>query len=395
MPNRAVIALAVAALVVLGADVTVVATRRGGPPGGGGAGGAGGAGDGPGRPASTDDLERVLPGLMAFVEQARGLRFRDRPRVELLPDEEFERRLLEDDVDEESLADEEAYLGLLRALGLIEGEVDLEDVDEEQAGGIVGFYDPREDTLFVRGRQITPYVSEVIVHELTHALEDQHFDLDRDEVIDDAGAAFAALVEGSALVVEERWFRSRPRLEQEEIEAIEGTGPDGALEDEDLPYPDVFDALLSFPYEVGPRFVEHLLEAGRQARLDEAFRTPPATSEQVLHPDRFLAGEGARTVADPSPDGPEVQRGSLGELGLILALGSRLDRSVAGRAAAGWGGDRYVVWNDRSRTCLRWSLVMDTPRDTDEVVAALRAWVARRPGASVRGVDPVVLTSCG
>ena len=379
MRQRAAV-LAVAVLVVLGADVAVVVTRRTETP------------SGP-TPAAVGEVERAIPELMAFVEQARGLRFKQKPVVQLLPDREFEQRLLEDDAaDEESLADDEAYLGLLRALGLVEGDLDLDEVSEEQAHDIVGFYDAHADTLFVRGTTLTPYVKEVLVHELTHALEDQLFDLDRESLNDDDAAAFAALVEGSALVVEKRWFDSRPPAEQEEIEAAEGSGdPEGVT----LPGQDVFDQLLSFPYEVGPRFVDAVLAAGQQSRLDEAFRVPPVTSEQVLHPERFLAGEGARPVADPSPDGPEIERGSLGELGLLLVVDGAVEHGSALRAAAGWGGDRYVLWKDGARSCLRWNLVMDTARDTNEALAALRAWAGDHRGASVRGLDPIVVTSCG
>ncbi|MDQ3980047.1 MAG: hypothetical protein M3314_10915, partial [Actinomycetota bacterium] len=229
-----------------------------------------------------------------------------------------------------------------------------------------------------------------------HALDDQHFDLDRMDLNDDEAAAFAALVEGSALVAEQRWFDSRSRSEQEQIEQAEGQGgPLGQLETEVLPDFDIFDQLLSFPYEVGPRFVTRLLQAGQHARLDEAFRTPPVTSEQVLHPERFLAGESARPVTAPAPDGTAIDSGTLGELGLILVLDGAVEHPDALRAAAGWGGDRYVVWEDGALTCLRWNLLMDTARDTSEVLAALGAWARTRRGASVRGGDPVVVTSCG
>jgi hypothetical protein len=361
---------------VLAADLTVLVARRPRPAGT--------------QPAVTD-LDRLLPELMAFVEQARGLRFKQAPKVELLPDQAFEARLLEGDEDEESLAGDEAHLGFLRALGLVEGGVDLEEVETELAADIVGFYDSEAQVLSVRGVALTPYAQVVLVHELTHALDDQHFGLDRDDLLDeDESAAFAALVEGSALVVEQRWFDSRPPAEQSEIEREEGSGGDegpGELE--------VFARLLSFPYQEGPRFVEEVLEAGQQAGLDEAFRNPPVTSEHVLHPERFLTGEQPRLVAAPDPDGPEIERGTLGELGLVLVLDGAVEHSTALRAAAGWGGDRYVAWSDGARTCVRWNVVMDTGRDTDEVAAALRRWVARNQGASVRGSDPVVVTSCG
>ena len=376
--------MVVAVVLVLAGDVAVLVSRQGD--------------GGERRPSGVaGELDLLLPELMAFVEAARGLPFRVEPDVELLADDEFETFLLEDEeADEESLADADAYLGLLRALGLIEGDVDLDQVGEEQAGDIVGFYDARVNRLYVRGTRLSPYVKEVLVHELVHALDDQHFDLDRDDLNDDDAAAFAALVEGSALWVEQQWFDSRPRWEQQEIEEAEGLGgPIGSLEDEVLPDFDVFDQLLSFPYDVGPHFVTEVLRSGQLPLLNQAFEDPPVTSEQVLHPERFLAGEAARPVANPAPDGPSVERGTLGELGLILVLAGALEHREVRRAAAGWGGDRYVVWEDGPQTCLRWNLVMDTAGDANEVVTALRKWVAVKRGASVAGSDPVVVTSCG
>ena len=100
-------------------------------------------------------------------------------------------------------------------------------------------------------------------------------------------------------------------------------------------------------------------------------------------------------MADPQPDGEEFERGSLGELGLILVLDGPVEHDTALRAATGWGGDRYVSWVAGARTCVRWHIVMDTTRDTTEVINALRTWAAGSPGATVRGTSPVVVTSCG
>jgi hypothetical protein len=294
-------------------------------------------------------------------------------------------------------ADEAAYVRFLQALGLLGGDLDLDALAEAEVDSVVGFYDSQTGALYVRGAELTPYVREVLVHELTHALDDQHFELDptfleQEDPGDESGTAFEALVEGSAMVVEDRWFDSRPADERAAIEEAEGAG--APADDEDT-VPDLFDALFSFPYVVGPEFVRAVLDAGGQDRLAEAFAQPPVTSEHILHPDRFLAGEGARAVARPSSDSRAIDRGVLGELGLLVMLERAVDHDVAVRAADGWGGDSYVAWNDdRGRTCVRTNFVMDTPRDTTELSAALRAWASRNPGATVSGTSTVVVTNC-
>lgn len=330
-------------------------------------------------------LEKALPELVAFVEQSRGLKFLRPPKVELLADDKFEAKLNEGDTS--APEEEAAFVGLFRALGLVTGDIDLKAVAEDTTSNIVGFYDPQTKVLYARGAEPTPYVKSVLVHELTHALDDQHFGLDRPELYDDdeAAPAFDALIEGSAMVVEERWYDSRPRVEQEAIDAEEG----GAGGD-----PDVFTELFAFPYQVGPRLVHALLDAGGQARLDEAFRHPPVSTEQAIHPERFLAGEAVKSVASPAADGEIIDEGTLGELGLVLLFDSVTSRTVALKAAAGWGGDHYVAWTSRGKTCVRFTVVMDTAQDTTELVSALRSWTANNPSATVRGSGPLTVTNC-
>src|SRR5438270_807934 len=108
----------------------------------------------------------------------------------------------------------------------------------------------------------TPYVKFVLVHELTHALDDQHFGLDRPTLGDDESAAFDALVEGSAVAVERRWLDSRPPAERDAISAEDAdTGPvQGSVGPGSGADTDVFTALFDFPYVVGPQFVQALVD---------------------------------------------------------------------------------------------------------------------------------------
>lgn len=377
--------------------------------------------DRPARPPTTDapstspptsaptpsDFEAVVADIQSFVERERGLTFLREVTVELADDEEFEARLLED-FDED--AAEIATQGrVLEALGLLEPGADLVEALRTLLGiGVVGFYDAATDELVVRGVSTTPYVRSVIAHELVHALDDQHFELERpdlEDADDERSFGFSALVEGNASRIEEAYLASLPVEEQEEAFAEElriGADPDL------FRLPPILFELLPAPYVLGPVLVEATLREGGQARLDAAFAEPPTTSEHVLQPDTYLDGEQAVAVTPPVADGEVIDEGTLGAFGLALILGisplGALGFGDPDPAVDGWGGDRYVAWGDvdGGGTCLRAVLVGDTAQDTTELRDALAEWADDAPtstgiDASVEGGTggaPLTFTSC-
>jgi len=344
---------------------------------------------------AASDLERAVPALMRFVQEARGLPFTAPVKVTLLPDKAFRERLTEEEDGEQAEAEEELETTqrVLEGLGLLERGIDLEAAVESLYGdAVAGFYDPEEDDLVVRGEELTVSVRTTLVHELTHALQDQHFDIHRPELDDrddEASTGFTGLVEGDAVRVERLYLESlsdaeRKRAELEELEA-------GAGIDADLPR--ILLQLVAFPYLYGPEFTTAVFEVEGQARLDAAYAEPPTTSEQLLHPEAYLRGEAITAVTAPKPDGEEIDAGVIGELVLLLILN---ESGVSGeQAAAGWGGDRYVAWRDGDETCVRIVVAMDTPRDGLELRRALDRLADERDGVQVRGTGPFTVTSCG
>ena len=353
--------------------------------------------DVPGQPES-DDLESVVAELSAFVEQERGLEFDEPVDVELADDDEFERRLL-DDFEAEDEADLRDTERIFRALGFLDGDDDLvEQFRGVISGGVVGFYDPETNELVVRGGSPTPYARSTIVHELTHALDDQHFELFRpelDDADDETGFAFSALVEGNAVTVEEAYqdtFTDAEQQEYDEEEASIGGGTDFSQ------FPEILLALIGAPYEFGPPLVDAITSHGGDEAVDQAFSEPPVSSEQVLDPSLYLEGEQPLDVAEPPADGESFDQGTFGQYLLLLLLtDGGVDQQEAARAAVGWGGDQYVAWRDGDETCLRVSFEGDTGDDTTEIADALDEWASGRDGAEVttNADDQPTLTSCG
>ncbi len=356
-------------------------------------GGEGGGGDGASRPpAATADPPAPVATIIERVERIRALRFKQRPRPAEVSPEEAQRDGLEDLDRSYPAAERRADEEVLKLLGLLEPKVDLRDVSASVFGeGVAGYYDPRTKRLrIVRGAQTTNrFLNEItLAHELTHALEDQRFGLGLEDTSgsDDAALARLALVEGSAtgvmLTYGERHFSAEQTLGGLFASLGQDTG--------DLP--PFVEAQLLFPYLTGQRFVERLYATGGDSwsviNTAERYR-PPASTEQVLHPGKYLAVE--------QPDRVRLDiRAGLGEGWRRTASGTWGEWATGelladSGPAEGWGGDRYELWQQPTDGCQapcrqRDALVMrwrwDTRKDAREYETALRAWLPMQPGPS-------------
>lgn len=374
--NRGLVAACATAIsIVLAADVAaaVVVIRRDGT-------------------HTSRQLKKVRPDLVRFVEAHRGLTFKKDVDIFALPDDEFDESISGSSGDPvREFVESRSIAGFLKALGLVAGDFDFSSLDDVGRRSLLGVYDPIKKRIVVRADLPEPLLHRVVVHELTHALNDQYHPLE-DIVIDlrtEELRALQGLSEGDATRVDTLFVEQLPPAQRAVAEGqIEGL-PDVPASSRP------FLQLVGFPYLAGPDFVRALVERGGNAAVDQAFRARPTTSEQVLHPERFLQGAPPASVPHPGSDGEPERLGVLGELGLRVVLGETLDAAAAARAADGWGGDRFVSWSARGKSCVRVNLRMDTAGDTNEVRDGLRQWAAKHPGAEVKVEgDLTVLTRC-
>jgi hypothetical protein len=305
------------------------------------------------------------------VETLRGLRFKSLPVPVRVSGEVARREGLEDLDRSYPAARRHADEAILRRLGLIDRGVDLRSISASLfgEGGVAGYYDPRSKRLrIVTGAATgTRVLQEVtLAHELTHALEDQRFGLSPEEGSnDDRALARLALIEGSATFVMERYLL-RYFSTEEALAGVLGsafsTGPD---------LPPFLQAQLLFPYTGGMTFVQELVRraGGRWALVDLADRVrPPDSTEQVLHPEKYLRVEEPLPVSLDVRLGPGWRRAASGVWG-EWATG----RLVGEEAAAGWGGDRYELWQGPGGDVLAMRWRWDTRRDAREFAAAARS----------------------
>ena len=272
------------------------------------------------------------------------------------------------------------------------------------AENIAGFYDPKTKEMYVvadqgfEGPERLTYA-----HEYTHALQDENFDLEKGVGFSDTAckadsercAAVQALIEGDATVVEQDWLLtdSTP-LDRQQIQA--------SAHDLQTPVYNSAPAFMQqdflFPYRSGQEFVQSLLDRGGWAQVNTAFRNPPVSTEQILHPDRY---PGDRPVTVTLPDltgtlGPGwtlVSQNPMGEwyTYLILAYGAdphaRLSTAAAQTAAEGWGGDEYAVYADGQAVEGLLISQWDTSQDASEFLTAFTDYGTARWGAPAAGPD--------
>lgn len=262
-----------------------------------------------------------------------------------------------------------------------------------QAGQVAGYYSPEKDELFVvnRSGSLGPVDEATYAHEFTHQLQDQHIDLGALglDVTDQSDRSLArlALVEGDASAVQSDWMAAN--LDARELGELLAA----ALDPQALAALQRASAVLrdtaTFPYQDGLAFVTRLLTNGGYAAVDAAFADPPDSTEQILHPDKYLAREAPIGVTLPLIlfDGMvgagwlEVGQDTLGELILRIWLNEGGVSSAAARTAtAGWGGDRLALFRGPGGAV---SVVMrtewDTAADADEFAAAAASALGKVP----------------
>lgn len=350
----------------------------------------------PPEPATETEIEEAVAEISEFVAAEAGMEFLAPVTVELEGEGAFQDRLLADfDEDADELRKTEVFL---EALGLVEPDVDLvESMRSLLGGGVVGFYDTETDELVVRGAALTPYVRTTIAHELTHALDDQHHDLHRpqyDDADDEVSLGFSSVVEGNARRIENAYRASLDEDERRQATEEEMSLGGGVDLDET---PLILVDLIGAPYTLGEPFVDAVLADGGDEALAAAFAEPPRTSEQVLDPARFLAGEAAIDVPVPAVAGEVVDEGIVGELMVLLVLADEVGIEVARMAATGWGGDWGVAWRDGDRSCVTANLVGDDVSETEEMRQAFERWAESHEGARVVPTGaggPFTLESC-
>ena len=293
----------------------------------------------------------------------------------------------------------EANERLLKTLGLFPSDASLEDLYIGLLSSqVAGLYNPKDKTLYVVSRSggLGPAEKTTFAHEYTHALQDQNFDLAKlnlDATGDGDGAiARLSLVEGDATLLMTLW--QIDNLTQAEIIRLLGESLNPAITGPLEDMPAVLRESLLFPYTSGLTLTQRLHAGGGWAAVDAAFAKPPASTEQVIHPEKYDSAEVPTVVALPDDLAGRMGAGwslgledTLGEFQLKVWLanaadGAATEQGNATEAAAGWGGDRVaVLYGPGGATAVVIDSEWDSPSDAAEFATQAKLVVSSLAGA--------------
>jgi hypothetical protein len=299
-----------------------------------------------------------------------------------------------------------------RAFGVLQGEPKLDEASAQlMDSGTLAFYDTDRDVVNVRGTDVTVEVEATLVHELTHALQDQHHDIEKlfGDGDSERSQVARAILEGDALAVERAYV---DRLSPERRSEYETKNSDQVTQSREnvKEVPGLLTATLAMPYALGGPFVR-LADAGSNgggttdlAIADQLLDNLPKSAAVVFNPG---APDQAPVTVDPPKDaqvssGEQFDKGTLGAFALYLVLAARVEPKVAMKAVDGWRGDAFVAKEqgsgDGRKVCVGASVAVATDEAAANLEAALVAWVAAMPheaGATQhRDGTTVRFTSC-
>ena len=337
----------------------------------------------------SPEISAQVWAAVEITEDIRGLKFEELPVITVLSPEDFEARVrMEVEAELEGVEVDEA---LFKLLGLLEPDDDLRALYGELYGeSVAGFYSSEDRQLVIpaSGEEFTGLETLTLVHELIHALTDQHFSFGprMEELVDsqlyDPASGLVSLVEGDATLVEFVYVNTLDVSARSDLIA-----EFAALERPEPDIPLFMELALYFPYERGFEYVANRWREGGWPAVNELYLDPPGSTEEIYQGAPSPATEviEMERPAGVLPDGyEEIYDYTWGFLDILIMFEQVLGPEAAIDAATGWGGGRSLVGYDPTgEVVLVWEYAGDSPEETVELARLLReyAWAGMDAGA--------------
>jgi hypothetical protein len=309
---------------------------------------------------SAADFSEAADEVLAQMSEITHLQSRGPLKKSLRSKEEIRAHVIQEMNEDKNPAERYAGARSAEAFGLLPKGFDLDsfmiDLLTEQ---IAGLYDPKAHEFYVADWIPIADQRMVMAHELTHALEDQHFEIEdwakAARPNDDSELAREAVLEGSAMAAMVEYLLQGSGRSLQDLPDIDPSMLIGDMTETPLlkkAPPFLKDALI-FPYLGGLTFSAAILKPTGWEGLSAIFTKPPVSTQQIMHPALYRASKVPAAVSLPSIEkalGPEwikLEDNIMGEFGWKEVLRQFLDDPRAKTLAAAWDGDRYVVYEQK------------------------------------------------
>lgn len=320
---------------------------------------------------------KIYVNLLSRISQIRELPFKHTVPVDFITVDEYKEEFkgwMENVSEKEWELAQQEY----EALYILEEGVNVRDVSEAfWTGAVLGYYDPADDHIVIVTREGWAGLSEEItVHELIHALTDQHFPeiYEYEFNLTDRSFALSALLEGDAETVKDiyitKFFTSNNKLGDGESDAA-------------VQIPAGFQFIQYFPYIEGVNFISELKDRGGWDAVNKAYIDIPRSTEQIIHPEKY--GVDAPTDVEVDDNSGEdwiiLGRDTLGEFAIFVMFWNQgivqftikdWRYTYSSNASEGWDGDEIVVYKEKNgdRYGYVWQIVWDSGKDAKEFLDA-------------------------
>ena len=338
---------------------------------------------------TSAEVEKLTTEIIQQVSDIRGLKLLASVKSGAKSRADIEQMVIKNFEEESTPAELEAEFKTLVAFGLVRKDFRYREfLVKLLTEQIAGFYDPKKKEFHLADWNPLELQKTVMAHELTHALQDQHFNLQRFDKWPDGDGdremAIHALIEGDATALMIDYMLKPtgmnvtkiPKAVLEQMNA-EGNAPGMEVINS---APNAIRESLTFPYINGLGFAYDLLKAQGWDGVSKAYKDLPQSTEQILHPAKYLANELPVKIelADVSvalgAGWKRINFDVNGEFGYYLLLAEFLDKTIARKAAEGWGGDQFALYENaaKTRTTLvhvsRWDTTNDAAKFFDAYV---------------------------
>ncbi|MDP9340441.1 MAG: hypothetical protein M3P45_16415 [Acidobacteriota bacterium] len=309
---------------------------------------------------SNSDFVAAADEVLTQMSQITGLKLRTPLKKTLRSREEIRAYVIHEMNDDKNPAERYASARSAEAFGLLPKGFDFDsfmvDLLTEQ---IAGLYDPKSHEFYIADWIPVADQRMVMAHELTHALEDQHFHIEAwikaARPNDDGELAREAVLEGSAMAAMIDYLLGETGRSLKDLPDIDPSmlvGDMGATPALKKAPPFLKDSLV-FPYFAGLTFSADLLKNGGWTGLPGVFNKPPVSTQQVMHPALYHSGKLPSEITLPDvssllgPEWTKLEENVLGEFGWKEVLKQFLDEDRAKSLAAAWDSDRYMVYEQK------------------------------------------------